>query len=177
MDAASFFTLHDYDNSGTWTAADIRRTYGLDDESAKDISDDKKAEVMKGVLELFDKNGDGYIEREEWMSGWMKEGKRLPDFGVGVKALHGQRVPDEKAHDRSPTPVGRTYFAGLSSTIDSMLLVIERLLPATKESWLLYMVVFTMLQFLARGRAAAWRYADWCVSIVALVVMLQILGY
>lgn len=84
MDPSAFFTLHDYDNSGSWMEADIRRTYGLDDESAKAIAEEKKASVVKGVLELFDKNGDGIINREEWMNGWVQEGKRLPDFGVGV---------------------------------------------------------------------------------------------
>lgn len=90
MDPASFFTLHDYDNSGSWMVADIRRTYGLDDESAKDIVEEKKADVVKGVLELFDKNGDGVVERGEWMNGWVKEGKRLPDFGVGVTSSCGE---------------------------------------------------------------------------------------
>ena len=36
------------------------------------------------MVELFDKDGDGTISRDEWMNGWMKEGKRLPDFGVGI---------------------------------------------------------------------------------------------
>lgn len=84
MDPSAFFTLHDYDNSAAWTAADIRRTYGLDDESAKDMAEDKKASVVKGVLDLYDKNGNGVIEKEEWMDGWVKDGKRLPDFGVSV---------------------------------------------------------------------------------------------
>lgn len=34
------------------------------------------------MIEIFDKNGDGQISREEWMDGWVKEGKRLPDFEV-----------------------------------------------------------------------------------------------
>ena len=84
LDPSAFFTLHDFDNNGFWSGDEIRRTYGLDDESSKDVEEAKKADVVKVVKEMFDKNGDGLITREEWMEGWMKEGKRLPDFGVGV---------------------------------------------------------------------------------------------
>jgi len=66
-----------------WTAQDIRRTYGLDDETAKEIDDGKKEDITKIVVEIFDRNGDGMISREEWIEGWVKDGKRLPDFGVG----------------------------------------------------------------------------------------------
>ena len=65
-----------------WTARDVRRTYGLDDETAKDIDSGKKEDITKIVIEIFDQNDDGMVSREEWMNGWMKEGKRLPDFGV-----------------------------------------------------------------------------------------------
>ncbi len=65
-----------------WTAQDIRRTYGLDDETAKEIDSGKKEDITKIVVEMFDKDKDGMISREEWMDGWVKEGKRLPDFGV-----------------------------------------------------------------------------------------------
>ena len=36
FDAPSFFTLHDFNSDGIWTGDEIRRTYGLDDESLKD---------------------------------------------------------------------------------------------------------------------------------------------
>ncbi|KAL6719424.1 hypothetical protein ACLMJK_003664 [Lecanora helva] len=83
LDPSAFFTLHDYDNTGAWTAHDIRRTYGLDDETAKDIDSGKKEDITKIVVEIFDRDGDGMVSREEWMEGWVREGKRLPDFGVG----------------------------------------------------------------------------------------------
>lgn len=83
LDPSAFFTLHDYDNSGMWTAQDIRRTYGLDDETAKEIDSGKKEDITKIVVEIFDRNGDGMISREEWVEGWVRDGKRLPDFGVG----------------------------------------------------------------------------------------------
>ncbi len=83
LDPSAFFTLHDYDSSGQWSPDEIRRTYGLDDESAKDVPQEKKTSAIQEVIQLFDKDGDGTISREEWMDGWVKEGKRLPDLGVG----------------------------------------------------------------------------------------------
>jgi hypothetical protein len=38
FDAPSFFTLHDFNGDGIWTADEVRRTYGLDDESLKDTA-------------------------------------------------------------------------------------------------------------------------------------------
>lgn len=83
LDPSAFFTLHDYDSSGQWSPDEIRQTYGLDDESAKDVPVEKKTNAVQEVIGMFDKDGDGAISREEWMTGWVKEGKRLPDFGVG----------------------------------------------------------------------------------------------
>jgi hypothetical protein len=37
FDPPSFFTLHDFNNDGVWTPEEVRRFYGLDDESLKDI--------------------------------------------------------------------------------------------------------------------------------------------
>lgn len=90
LDPSAFFTLHDYDSSGHWSPDEIRRTYGLDDESAKDVPHERKLSAVQEVLHLFDKDGDGTISREEWMEGWFKEGKRLPDFGVGRHKYHHQ---------------------------------------------------------------------------------------
>lgn len=83
LDPSAFFTLHDYDSSGHWSPDEIRRTYGLDDESAKDVPAEKKINAVNEVIGMFDKDGDGGISKEEWMDGWVKDGKRLPDFGVG----------------------------------------------------------------------------------------------
>ena len=82
IDPSAFFTLHDYDSSGHWSPDEIRRTYGFDDESAKDVPLEKKTNAVQEVIGMFDRDGDGGISREEWMDGWVKEGKRLPDFGV-----------------------------------------------------------------------------------------------
>lgn len=36
FDAPSFFTLHDFNGDGIWDGSEVRRFYGLDDESLKD---------------------------------------------------------------------------------------------------------------------------------------------
>lgn len=64
-----------------WTPDEIRRTYGLEDESSRGVSAEKKEEVTRSVLSAFDANGDGVVSWEEWREGW-KAGKRLLDFGV-----------------------------------------------------------------------------------------------
>ena len=82
LDPSAFFTLHDYNANDLWTREEIRQTYGLDDESAKGVDEEKKQDIVNIVVGIFDKDGDGAISREEWMAGWRDEGKRLPDFGV-----------------------------------------------------------------------------------------------
>lgn len=86
FDPGSFFSLHDYDSSGTWTPDEVRRTYGLDDESARGVSRDKREEVVREVWRLFDGDSDGVITRAEWM-GAVGRGVRLPDFGVCLVLL------------------------------------------------------------------------------------------
>lgn len=81
LDPGAFFSLHDYDSSSTWTSGEILRTYGLDDPSSRDVPESKRQEVVRGVLDRFDQNGDGVISRDEWVVGWGRGG-RLPDFGV-----------------------------------------------------------------------------------------------
>lgn len=38
FDSSSFFTLHDFNGDGVWTGDEVRRFYGLDDESLKDTA-------------------------------------------------------------------------------------------------------------------------------------------
>lgn len=108
FDPGAFFTLHDFDSSLSWSADEIRRMYGLDDESNKGVDEAKKAEVVRKTLEIFDRDLDGVIERAEWMDGW-REGKRLEDFGLGP-GHHGDDEYEyeihhfEKYHDESQYP-------------------------------------------------------------------------
>lgn len=87
FDAGSFFTLHDFDGRGAWTPDEILRTYGLADESTKHVGEDKRAEVVKEILKLCDTNGNGIVERKEWMK-FSEGGGKLPDFGVSVGRWH-----------------------------------------------------------------------------------------
>ncbi|MCJ1288009.1 hypothetical protein MMC26_007362 [Xylographa opegraphella] len=96
FDAGAFFSLHDYDSSGGWTPDEVRRTYGLDDESARDVRPDKREEVTREVYRLFDADKNGIVEREEWM-GACEEGVRLPDFGLGP-GHHGDDEYEYEIH-------------------------------------------------------------------------------
>ncbi|KAL8702247.1 MAG: hypothetical protein Q9201_004509 [Fulgogasparrea decipioides] len=96
FDPGAFFTLHDFDSSLSWTADEIRRMYGLDDESMKGVDESKKAEVVRKTLEVFDRDVDGVIEKEEWMNGW-RGGKRLEDFGLGP-GHHGDDEYEYEIH-------------------------------------------------------------------------------
>ena len=82
FDAASFFTLHDYDSSGAWTTDEIRKTYGLDHVSNAALSEDRKRQIIHQVLILFDPSNRGVVTRGDWMD-MIAAGKRLPNFGVG----------------------------------------------------------------------------------------------
>lgn len=75
----------------------MRRTYGLDDESVKDVTEARKLEIIDQVLKLYDKDGDRAVSRDEWYAGWVKEGKRLPDFGVSCEGLINRQPLHHKA--------------------------------------------------------------------------------
>ncbi|KAK8219228.1 hypothetical protein M8818_000960 [Zalaria obscura] len=96
FDAGSFFNLHDYDSSGTWTPDDIRKTYGLLDESTRDVPAERKQEVVDRVLELFDVDRSGSISYAEFTVGEAR-GLRLPDFGLGP-GHHGDDEYEYEIH-------------------------------------------------------------------------------
>ncbi|MCJ1416149.1 hypothetical protein MMC32_002484 [Xylographa parallela] len=96
FDPGAFFSLHDYDSSGGWTPDEVRRTYGLDDESAAAVGPDKREEVTREVYRLFDADKNGIVEREEWM-GACADGVRLPDFGLGP-GHHGDDEYEYEIH-------------------------------------------------------------------------------
>ncbi|KAJ5893563.1 hypothetical protein N7495_005254 [Penicillium taxi] len=82
FDALSFFTLHDYDDSGAWTPDEVRKTYGADHESNDGVSESRKVEAVREVFELFDPENTGYITRDAWTKAF-DAGVRLPDLGLG----------------------------------------------------------------------------------------------
>ncbi|THV54014.1 hypothetical protein BGAL_0036g00110 [Botrytis galanthina] len=82
FDAGAFFTLHDFDNNGVWDQAEILKFYGMEDETAKDVPQDKKDNILKEILKLMDNNNNGQVEREEW-DRYSGTGGLLPDFGLG----------------------------------------------------------------------------------------------
>ena len=82
FDAPSFFALHDFNNDGIWAQDEIRRTYGLDDASLKDVPEQQKTDAVKQVLSLFDPEGNGRITRPQFVK-YSMDGKKLPDFGFG----------------------------------------------------------------------------------------------
>ncbi|KAA6407785.1 MAG: secretory pathway [Lasallia pustulata] len=93
FDPGSFFSLHDYDSNGAWTPDEVRRTYGLDDESTKDVSAEKREEVTREVYRLFDTNHDGLIEKDEYV----RSREVLPDFGLGP-GHHGDDEYEYEIH-------------------------------------------------------------------------------
>ncbi|KAI9055736.1 hypothetical protein LZ554_000677 [Drepanopeziza brunnea f. sp. 'monogermtubi'] len=83
FDAMSFFSLHDYDNNGYWDEHEILKTYGMEDETAKDVPQSKKDEILAQIMKLMDTNANGIVERSEWTA-FTQDGKgTLPDFGTG----------------------------------------------------------------------------------------------
>ncbi|GAB7362655.1 hypothetical protein MBLNU230_g2964t1 [Neophaeotheca triangularis] len=96
FDAGSFFTLHDYDNSGFWTRDDILTTYGLKDESTKHLSKQQKDDAVAKVLELYDRDRDGTVSFAEYTVN-EASGVKLPDFGFGP-GHHGDDEYEYEIH-------------------------------------------------------------------------------
>jgi hypothetical protein len=88
--------MHDYDSTGLWTAADIKRTYGLADPSTAHISLAKRDLVVQTMLDMFDINKDGAISLSEFLQ---KDSAnvRLPDFGMGP-GHHGDDEYEYEIH-------------------------------------------------------------------------------
>lgn len=103
FDPTSFFKLHDFDSDGVWEDSEIRRTYGLEDVSNKDVTEQRKQEVVSRVLELFDTNRDGFISATEWMAG-IGRGEVLPDLGVCLGKPGTVKQETDEMIDRRGTP-------------------------------------------------------------------------
>jgi hypothetical protein len=96
FDAGSFFNLHDYDSSNQWSRDDILKTYGLKDESTRNVPAQQKEDAVNKVLELFDADRNGMVSFAEYTIGVAK-GLTLPDFGLGP-GHHGDDEYEYEIH-------------------------------------------------------------------------------
>ncbi|KAH8906736.1 putative calcium ion binding protein [Coniochaeta sp. PMI_546] len=96
FDAASFFTLHDYDADGNWEPEEIQRTYGLMDESNKHVTPERRVEISREVMGMLDVNNDGRVDQEEFKR-FIAEGRTLPDMGTGP-GHHGDDEYEYEIH-------------------------------------------------------------------------------
>lgn len=96
FDAASFFTLHDYDADGNWEPEEIQRTYGLMDESNKHVTPERRVEISREVMGMLDANNDGRVDQEEFKR-FIAEGRTLPDMGTGP-GHHGDDEYEYEIH-------------------------------------------------------------------------------
>ncbi|KAF3915161.1 hypothetical protein ABW20_dc0104305 [Dactylellina cionopaga] len=106
FDPDSFFILHDFDASHTWTHDEILRTYGINPNTgfayddtgheAKEVPWEKREEIVNKVFALFDLDNDAAITKDEFAAGWHDE-KRLPDFGFGT-GHHGDDEYEYEIH-------------------------------------------------------------------------------
>ncbi|KAH6851156.1 putative calcium ion binding protein [Chaetomium sp. MPI-CAGE-AT-0009] len=97
FDAASFFALHDFDGNGNWEGEEILRTYGLMDESNKDVPEARRAQIVQEIMRLIDANRDGRISRDEFVRFIETNGKTLPDMGTGP-GHHGDDEYEYEIH-------------------------------------------------------------------------------
>ncbi|KAH8162483.1 hypothetical protein CIB48_g5754 [Xylaria polymorpha] len=96
FDPTSFFTLHDFNSNGRWEVDEILRTYGLMDESNKDIPLSKRDEYQRQLMDLLDRNGDGFVTRDE-LADMIASGGTLPDLGTGP-GHHGDDEYEYEIH-------------------------------------------------------------------------------
>ncbi|KAF9486393.1 precursor to secretory protein Ssp120 [Pholiota conissans] len=92
FDARSFFQLHDLNRNGVWDKEEIEAIYGVhhvysQKKSKDDIEHQQKADqIVKGVLDRLDLNGDGVITPEELERVGVAG---LPNFdGLGAEGHH-----------------------------------------------------------------------------------------
>ncbi|KAI2632602.1 hypothetical protein GGS26DRAFT_591042 [Hypomontagnella submonticulosa] len=96
FDPSSFFALHDYDNDGHWEAEEILRTYGLMDESNKNVPQSRRDEIQRELLQLLDTDRDGFVTRDEFVA-FINSGRTLPDMGTGP-GHHGDDEYEYEIH-------------------------------------------------------------------------------
>ncbi|KAI1257362.1 hypothetical protein MGN70_000402 [Eutypa lata] len=96
FDASSFYALHDFDSDGNWEAEEILRTYGLMDESNKDVPQSRRDEIQRALMALLDTNRDGVVTRDEFQA-FIDSGKSLPDMQTGP-GHHGDDEYEYEIH-------------------------------------------------------------------------------
>ncbi|KAI1174532.1 putative secretory pathway protein Ssp120 [Nemania sp. FL0916] len=96
FDPSSFFTLHDFNGNGRWEADEMLRTYGLMDESNRDVPLSKRSEYQQRLLRLIDHNNDGFVSRNEFVA-FVANGGELPDLGTGP-GHHGDDEYEYEIH-------------------------------------------------------------------------------
>ncbi|KIX04413.1 uncharacterized protein Z518_05281 [Rhinocladiella mackenziei CBS 650.93] len=96
FDPTSFFSLHDFNNDGIWTPDEVRRTYGLDDESLQSTPPEVKDKAVRDVFSIFDPASSGAITKDQWLDG-IRVGHTLPDFGLGP-GHHGDDEYEYEIH-------------------------------------------------------------------------------
>ena len=55
----------------------------MEDETAKNVPQSKKDEILGEVLKLMDTNKNGIVEKSEWTAFTQERKGTLPDFGTG----------------------------------------------------------------------------------------------
>ncbi|KAH8178310.1 EF hand domain-containing protein [Sarocladium implicatum] len=95
-DEGSFFGLHDYNSDNQWSGDEILRTYGLMDESNKNVPQSRRDEIVQQVLDLMDTDRDGQVSRDEWRR-YMEGGNTLPDMNTGP-GHHGDDEYEYEIH-------------------------------------------------------------------------------
>ncbi|KAI8634460.1 putative secretory pathway protein Ssp120 [Xylariaceae sp. FL1651] len=96
FDPSSFFTLHDFNGNGRWEVDEMLRTYGLMDESNKDVPIAVQDEHRRRLLQLLDRNNDGIVSHDEFIA-FISGGGTLPDLGTGP-GHHGDDEYEYEIH-------------------------------------------------------------------------------
>ncbi|GMF01058.1 unnamed protein product [Ambrosiozyma monospora] len=109
-DPESVFVLHDTRSIGKLSAFDILRMYGLQrdevvgkgdgmgsHDDTEFVSKELKEKIVNQVLSLMDTNGDGEIDKQEWLA-YSSKGGEFPDFGIGSGHEYDFEEEYEKHH-------------------------------------------------------------------------------
>jgi hypothetical protein len=72
------------------------RTYGLMDESNKDVSVERRKGMLQELLDLMDRDGNGDVSLREWID-FREAGNTLPDLGTGP-GHHGDDEYEYEIH-------------------------------------------------------------------------------